>query len=92
MAWRVLAEEVALHHHAEQKEHDEAAQHLAPGLRLGGFAAQVTGQREGHGHAAHEEKEGHDEVPGAEALPHLVVETPQEVGGPGGVQTLEQPP
>ena len=71
---RAEPQQVALHHHAQHEQHHEAAHHLAVGVGHGQLAAKVTGKGEGHGYAAHEQEQGHHQVPEAETLPHLVVE------------------
>lgn len=65
---RVKAKEIALHHHAENKEDDKPLQYLPVHRPLVGSAL-VLRESKRHGRTGHEQEQGHDHVPQMEALP-----------------------
>ena len=70
---RVEAQQVALHHHAQHPEDNEATEYLAVEGLVSALLREF-GKGEGHGDPRHEEEERHHQVPEAEADPHFVVE------------------
>ena len=80
----VEAEQVALHHHSQEKQYGEALRHLAVDRRLAA-ARQHFAERKRNRRAADKKEERHHQVPEAEARPRLVVELEKDSAGGGRV-------
>ena len=79
---RFKTQQIALHHHAQQKKHRYPPGNLQVNLPQG-FRADAFGKGKRHGRSHNEQKEGHHQIPGGESLPsHVRAVLHQPLGAP----------